>query len=82
MYGRNRVTLRPFWEEIKEEVMLDLNRQKFAKPGWKDALIDTGSAYLEEGNNHRDQEWGTVNGIGNNKLGLILMRVREELTTK
>lgn len=78
-YGRNQVTLRPFWEEIKEEVMLELNRQKFAKPGWRDALIDTGSTYLEEGNQHRDREWGTVDGVGENKLGLILMRVREEL---
>lgn len=78
-YGRTQVTLRPFWESIKEDVMLELNRQKFSKPGWKDALIDTGSAYLEEGNKHGDSEWGTVNGEGQNKLGLILMRVRDEL---
>lgn len=78
-YGRNKVTLCPFWEEIKEEIMLELNRQKFSKPEWKDALIDTGSALLEEGNNHKDKYWGTVNGEGENKLGLILMRVRDEL---
>lgn len=34
--------------------------------------------HLEEGNTHGDKVWGTVNGVGENRLGKILMRLREE----
>ena len=42
-------------------------------------MIETGDEYLEEGNTWGDRIWGTVNGKGQNNLGKILMRVREEL---
>ena len=35
--------------------------------------------HLEEGNTWGDTTWGTVNGIGENRLGRILMKVRKEL---
>jgi hypothetical protein len=55
-------------------------RAKFA-PGTELAgkLLDTGGAHLEEGNTWGDTFWGTVNGAGDNYLGLCLMKVREEL---
>lgn len=43
----------------------------------KEKLINTGDAYLEEGNDWGDKIWGTVNGNGSNLLGQILMRIRE-----
>ena len=42
-------------------------------------LVATYPAKLEEGNNWGDTTWGTVNGVGHNLLGLILMDVRKEL---
>jgi hypothetical protein len=77
--GRS-LSRRPDWEQIKEQVMLDLCRLKFAThPDLRDLLLSTGDAYLEEGNDWGDREWGTVGGQGQNKLGHILMRVRAEL---
>ena len=62
--------------------MLNLVRAKFT-PGSKLAewLLATGEAELSEGNTWGDEYWG-VNlrtGKGLNKLGKILMMVREEL---
>jgi predicted NAD-dependent protein-ADP-ribosyltransferase YbiA (DUF1768 family) len=45
-------------------------------------LLATGDAILEEGNDWGDQVWGVVNGVGKNRLGKILMKVREELRTR
>ena len=43
------------------------------------ALLATGDAALIEGNNWNDSFWGVCNNIGENNLGRILMKVREEL---
>ena len=55
-------------------------RRKFA-PGTEMArkLLGTGNAHLAEGNNWGDTFWGTVNGEGQNVLGVLLMRIRDEL---
>ena len=78
-----KVKLREDWEQIKIEVMRQLVRDKFTRNmstvDIKKLLLDTGDAYLEEGNNHKDRFWGTVNGQGQNWLGKILMEIREEL---
>lgn len=42
-------------------------------------LLKTGNAELIEGNDWGDKIWGQVNGIGENNLGKILMKIREEL---
>lgn len=42
-------------------------------------LLATEGAYLEEGNTWGDRIWGTVDGKGQNALGLILMIVRDIL---
>ena len=44
-----------------------------------DKLLATGDAYLEEGNTWGDRVWGTVNGSGANRLGVILMQIRAEI---
>ena len=73
------VTYRDGWENIKNAVMLDLLRQKFAQEPFKSLLLATGDVHLEEGNQHGDKYWGTVNGEGLNWLGKLLMQVRAEL---
>lgn len=75
-----RVSLRPDWERIKVQEMTNIVHEKFDQNkdlGQK--LLDTDSAYLEEGNNWGDRIWGTVNGNGQNLLGQILMAEREKI---
>jgi ribA/ribD-fused uncharacterized protein len=43
------------------------------------ALLTTGDATLIEGNTWNDTFWGVCDNIGENNLGRILMKVREEL---
>lgn len=75
-----RVNLRHDWEDIKEDVMYEVCLAKFTQNvelGQK--LIETGDAILIEGNDWGDKTWGMVNNVGQNKLGKILMKIREEL---
>lgn len=74
-----RVTLRPDWEEIKLDVMLDLVRQKFQDPELRAKLLATDTRPLIEGNHWGDAFWGICNSEGSNHLGKILMRVRDEI---
>lgn len=74
-----KVKLREDWEEIKDEVMLDLLIQKFAQEPFKSQLLLTKRAYLEETNHWGDTYWGVCNGVGKNKLGHLLMQVRAML---
>ena len=74
-----RIQLRPNWEEVKDNVMLIGLRKKFADPELHDLLLATGDEELVEGNYWGDTYWGVCNGIGQNKLGKLLMQVREEI---
>lgn len=79
--GRSRkVPLRSNWEEIKDEVMHRAVTAKFqAHPALKELLLSTGEEELVEQTTN-DYYWGCgTKGIGLNKLGLILMQVRNEL---
>ena len=77
-----RVTLRPDWEQVKFDLMLALLRQKFASAELREQLLATGDAELIEGNRWNDRTWGCVlvkgKWIGKNRLGKLLMQVREE----
>jgi len=73
-----KVQLRKDWEQVKEHYMLFALRQKFLDPTLKERLLATGDTYLEEGNTWHDTYWGVCNGVGENRLGYLLMQVREE----
>ena len=73
------VTLRGDWEDVKEDIMKILIRRKFENPVLRKKLLETGNAELIEGNNWGDTFWGVCNGKGYNRLGMILMDVRDEL---
>lgn len=79
-YGKI-IKLRPDFENVKMDVMKYLVSYKFsnANPELMQRLIDTGDRELIEGNDWGDVYWGVCNGIGENRLGRILMDVREEL---
>lgn len=75
-----RVQLRHDWEKIKDGVMYDITLAKFQQnEDLREKLLSTRGVYLEEGNWWGDTYWGVCNGVGKNKLGKILMQVREEL---
>jgi ribA/ribD-fused uncharacterized protein len=74
------VTLRKDWDKKKLEVMEKALRAKFEQnPELKKKLINTGDADLIEGNDWGDRFWGQVNGTGQNNLGKLLMKIRNEL---
>lgn len=77
-YGR-KVSIRSNWEDIKIEVMQRLVEQKFSKDPLKSMLLRTGNEELKENNYWGDTFWGVCNEVGENHLGKILMKVREEL---
>lgn len=74
-----KIQLRSDWEEIKDEVMLTGLRKKFANPELRNLLLATGDEELIEGNYWGDTYWGVCNGVGQNKLGKLLMQTREEI---
>ena len=77
-WGR-KIPLRPDWEQVKIDIMKDVVRAKFNQhPDLKEKLLSTGDCHIEEGNHHRDKFWGTVNRVGENHLGIILMELRDE----
>lgn len=76
-----RVPLRSDWEEVKDQYMYEIVLAKFSQnEDLKKKLLETGDALLIEGNTWGDHYWGVCNGRGKNKLGKILMRVRDELS--
>ena len=80
-YGKH-VHLRPDWDSAKERIMHELVYIKFSThEDLQKKLIETYPMYLQEGNMWGDTFWGVDlrTGEGENKLGKILMRVREEL---
>lgn len=74
------VKLREDWELVKDNIMYEVCLQKFLQnKDILDKLLSTGDAELIEGNLHGDRYWGVCKGTGQNKLGKILMRIRDEL---
>ena len=75
-----KVVMREDWDQVKLQVMEDLTRQKYA-PGSELArkLLATGDAEIIEGNTWNDTFWGVCKGEGENNLGKLIMKVREEL---
>ena len=77
-FGR-KVTLRPDWQEVKINVMYELLLQKFQQEPYRELLLATDDAELIEGNSWNDTFWGVCNGVGENNLGKLLMKIRELL---
>jgi ribA/ribD-fused uncharacterized protein len=72
--------LRDDWEEAKEAIMYTALKAKFSQHRkCRDTLLDTGEAKIIEASS-RDAYWGWgANRLGKNRLGVLLMKLREEL---
>jgi ribA/ribD-fused uncharacterized protein len=77
-----KVKLRKNWNEMRVKVMRTLLRKKFLHPGLAGKLLATEDAELIEGNSWGDTFWGVCNGVGENRLGKLLMEIREELNNE
>ena len=81
-----QVLLRNDWEEVKDKVMYDVCYAKFTQDEeLKNKLLATGNRELIEANLHNDKCWGMVYNNktrsyeGENRLGIVLMKLRENL---
>lgn len=77
-YTRN-LPLREDWGQVKDLIMLNVLRAKFSDPGMAARLLETGEQELVEYNPWHDTYWGICNGVGQNRLGKLLMQVRKEM---
>jgi ribA/ribD-fused uncharacterized protein len=72
----------PGWTNAKKLVVMEeILMIKFVgkEPLLTRALLATGDANLIEGNTWDDTFWGVCNNSGENNLGRLLMKIREEL---
>jgi N-glycosidase YbiA len=79
--GRSRKRpLRKDWEAVKDQIMYEAVRAKFTQHAdLREILLGTGDAEIVE-HTENDAYWGDGgDGTGQNRLGQILMKVREGL---
>lgn len=74
-----KLQLRKDWEKYKIPAMELFVFQKFRNPKLKGFLLDTDNKELIEGNTWGDKFWGVCDGVGENHLGKILMKVRDRI---
>jgi ribA/ribD-fused uncharacterized protein len=74
-----KLQLRADWPSVRLTIMEYLVWQKFNHGPLRLKLRQTGDAELIEGNYWHDTFWGVCEGVGENHLGKILMKIRAEL---
>jgi ribA/ribD-fused uncharacterized protein len=74
-----QIKVRKDWSEKKLEFMNFAIREKFKDENLAEKLKSTGNSLLVENNLWKDTFWGVFNGKGENHLGKILMKVRDEI---
>lgn len=74
-----KVQLRPLWNDIRIPIMTQLVWEKFAICELQIKLLATGNEELVEVNWWHDIFWGVCNGEGENNLGKILMKIRQDI---
>lgn len=77
---RRDLPLRKDWESIKEQVMYEALHAKFSQSkNLRELLLNTHKLELVE-NSPFDSYWGIgKNQLGMNRLGVLLMRLRDEI---
>lgn len=75
------IKVREDWLSVRLIVMEELLKQKFITPKYSRLLLQTNDSLLVEGNDHRDMFWGVYEGVGENQLGKLLMKIRDNFLT-
>lgn len=65
---------------LKDKVMYELLLIKFSNPDLKAQLLATGDAVINKENNQGEVYWGTCRGVGQGKIGKMLMEIRSRLS--
>lgn len=78
--GQSRsLVLRADWDQVRDDIMLQALRLKFQVAKARQLLLSTGSRPLVESSPY-DYYWACgQDGSGQNRLGQLLMQVREEI---
>lgn len=81
--GQSRaIPIRADWEAVREDVMYQALRLKFRRLELQALLLSTGTRPLIEASPF-DHFWGAgQDGSGQNRLGLLLERLRQELAVQ
>ena len=74
-FGR-QVKLRPDWEQIKDNAMLEVLKAKFLQNPELLKKLKQVKGEIREDNTWGDTYWGVCNGKGRNVLGELLMIIR------
>ena len=74
-----KIDLRPDWDAVKDDVMLSVINAKFDSNLFLRNKLGEIDGDIIEANTWGDRYWGQVNGVGENKLGKILMQKRDEI---
>jgi ribA/ribD-fused uncharacterized protein len=78
-HAGRRLKLRADWEQVKLGIMEQLLTAKFSDKPMRQKLMATGNQQLVEGNDWHDAFWGVCDGVGENHLGRLIMKVRDQL---
>lgn len=79
LHRSRKVATRSNWDDVKNEIMLNVLREKFSLPRMRVLLKETGTREIIEGNDWGEDYWGVCDGKGENMLGRLLMTVRSEI---
>lgn len=73
-----KLVLRADWDSVKDSIMEYYLVQKFSSPELRARLKNVSEPIVED-NYWNDTYWGICNGVGLNKLGKLLEKVREAI---
>ena len=72
-----KIKMRSDWNKVKDDVMFALVNEKFQDPKLM-TMLKAVKEPIVENNTWNDTYWGVCNGKGENRLGKILMTVRDD----
>lgn len=72
-----KVSLRTDWENKKEEIMLAILQAKFTQNPDLYTKLKAVNGHITEENAWGDKYWGACDSYGKNRLGVLLMKVRD-----
>ena len=76
----NSISKIDYSQEEQDNIMYEILKVKFSDSKLKNLLLQTNQEPLNNNINWEDTYWGICNDEGDNKLGKLLMKLRDELS--